>query len=366
MEKKTFIASLLGRLFKMKAYIQARPPLQFVLFGGFMALLGLGPYYGFIPVGGPFFGAMITVMIYTVVALGINLLLGFGGLISLATAGFMGAGALGVGVFVVEFGLPFEIAALLALIISGALGLLIGLFSMKVQGIYLAIGTLFVGEILRQIYTNVDIFGGERIAIGPITFFGLFEIDRNPPFRDFATNAPNFERFYLYIILVVIMVLTMIVTHNIVKSRTGRAFMAMSRSENSAQSMGVHILKYRLIAFVTATMFATLGGIMYAIYFQNAPTREWTLILTLMLIAATVVGGLKSIFGTFIGAFIIHAVPNLYLRPILGDVRYLFSGVLIIAVILFYPRGAIFVFYDLKKLWLKLRRRLKKEVAHEE
>jgi len=350
------------------ALLKRHPPLQYVIFGGMLAIMGLGPYFGIIPVSTAMFGALITVMIWTVAALGINLLLGYGGLISLATAGFMGVGALGVGIFMTEYGWPFELAALMTLLISGALGLLIGIFSLKVSGIYLAIGTLFVGEILRRIFTNVPIFGGERINIGEITFLGRFTIDRNLPFQDFATGASQYERYWLYLILTVLMVLTMIVVHNIVKSRTGRAFMAMSRSENAAQSMGISIIKYRLIAFIVATMLATLGGIMYAIYFQNAPTEAWTLILSLMIIGAVVVGGLKSIFGTFLGAVIIHLVPNLYLRPLFGDVRSLFTGVLIIVVILFYPRGVVFVVTDLKKLWGKLKKRLqgRKETAHDE
>ena len=126
-------------------------------------------------------------------------------------------------------------------------------------------------------------------------------------------------------------------------------------SQAAAQAMGVSILKYRLTAFVTATVFATVGGVLYAVYIQNAPTTAWTLDLSLFIIAMVVVGGFKSIYGTFLGAFIIHGIPNLILADLFGDVSFIFSGVLIILVILFYPYGAIQIFYDIRKWYYKLR-----------
>jgi branched-chain amino acid transport system permease protein len=282
--------------------------------------------------------------VYTVVALGMNILLGFSGLISLGSAGFIGAGALGVGVFL-QMGLPFELAALLTLLISGSIGALIGLFSLKVESIYLAIATLFIGEILRQIYTSVPIFGGEFISIGAVKLFGVIELNQ----------ILQGQRSVLYGIVVVVMFLMMVLMYNLVKSRTGRALMAMSRSSHAAQAMGISLLKYRLTAFVTATVFATAGGILYALYFQNAPTRAWTLNVSLLIIAMVVVGGFKSIIGTFLGALIIYGLPNLLLKDLLGDISYVFSGGLIILVILFYPRGFIYVGQDIKRLFARRR-----------
>jgi branched-chain amino acid transport system permease protein len=119
--------------------------------------------------------------------------------------------------------------------------------------------------------------------------------------------------------------------------------------------MGISLLKYRLTAFVTATVFATAGGILYALYFQNAPTRAWTLNVSLLIIAMVVVGGFKSIIGTFLGALIIYGLPNLLLKDLLGDISYVFSGGLIILVILFYPRGFIYVGQDIKRLFARRR-----------
>lgn len=325
--------------------LRQQPLLQFSLLTAALLIIGVLPHFGVVR-----FSTMSVfayTAIYTVVALGMNILLGFSGLISLGTAGFIGAGALGMGVFL-QMGLPFELAALFVLLIAGALGALIGLFSLKVESIYLAIATLFVGEILRQIYTSVPVFGGEFIRVGAVKLLGLFELNQ----------ILQVHRSVLYGIVVLVLFGTMVLMHHLVASRTGRALMAMSRSEHAAQAMGVNLLKYRLIAFVTATLYATAGGILYALYFQSAPTRAWTLNISLIIIAMVVVGGFKSILGTFLGAVIIYGLPNLLLKNLLGDISYVFSGVLIIVVILFYPRGFVFVAHDLRKLFAGITSRL--------
>ena len=198
--------------------LQQRPILQFLLLAVILMVFAILPHLGIMRFSTMSIFAYTA--IYTVVALGMNILLGFSGLISLGTAGFIGAGALGMGVFL-ELGLPFELAALATLLISGSLGALIGLFSLKVESIYLAIATLFIGEILRQIYTSVPIFGGEFINIGAVKLFGFIELNQ----------ILQVQRSVLYAIVVALLFLAMVVMHNLVKSRTGRALMAMSRSE---------------------------------------------------------------------------------------------------------------------------------------
>lgn len=331
--------------------LQQRPILQFALLGAVLVVFAVLPHLGLMRFSTMSIFAYTA--IYTVAALGMNILLGFSGLISLGTAGFIGAGALGVGVFL-QMGLPFELAAVLTLVISGALGALIGLFSLKVESIYLAIATLFIGEILRQIYTSVPIFGGEFIQIGEVRLLGFIELNQ----------IMQGERSVLYAILILVLFVSMVLMHNLVRSRTGRALMAMSRSEHAAQAMGISLLKYRLIAFVTATSYATGGGILYALYFQNAPTRAWTLMISLLIIAMVVVGGFKSIIGTFLGAVIIYGLPNLLLKDLLGDISYVFSGALIIVVILFYPRGFVYVGQDLKRLFTMARNKVGRGQPH--
>lgn len=341
-------------LSKITTPMKHRPQMVFVLFGLLFATIGFLPHLDIIKWGT--MGVFAYIAIYTIVALGLNLLLGFSGLISLGTAAFIGAGALGMGVLLTH-GWPVELAIIVVLSISGIIGALIGLFSLKVDGIYLAIATLFVGEILNQIYKQVPIFGGQAIQIGSVKFFGFWELSKNS----------QMDRSFLFAMIAVVMIIMMIIMHNIIKSKTGRALLAMSRSEHSAQAMGISLLRYRLIAFVTATLFATVGGILYALYFQSVPTTSWTLDLSLFIIAMVVVGGFKSIYGTFIGAFIIHGIPNLILKDLFGDISYIFSGVLIIIVIIFYPNGFVYIWYDFKKWYYKMRLKMtEKEVKTDE
>ncbi len=333
------VFNALGRFFKNVPYAG---------YGLFLLLLWLIPLFHSVDViSSGQLGIFAYIVVITVAALGLNILLGFSGLISLGTAGFVGAGALGVGVFL-DLGLPFELAAIATLIVSTALGALIGLFSLKVEGIYLAIATLFVGEILRQIFTTVPIFGGQSIMIGSVTLFGFIEL----------STFSQSERRVLFAIIAALLVGMMILMQHIVKSKTGRALLAMSRSSSAAQAMGVSLLKYRLMAFSLATFFATFSGIMYALYNQSVPTTQWTLDLSLFVIAMVVVGGYKSIYGTFIGAFIIYGIPNLYLKDLFGDVSYIFSGLLIILVILFYQNGVAYLAVDIRLLYAKLKRRI--------
>ncbi len=324
---------------------------SYIVFGLVYGVIAFLPHLGVIK-----FGVMSTfayIAIYTVVALGLNLLLGFSGLISLGTAGFVGFGALTMGIFLTR-GFPFEVAVLIVLVATAIIGGVIGLFSLKVDGIYLAIATLFVGEIFLQIFTTVPIFGGNAIQIGTIRLFGFWDL----------SMIKQWDRSILFLILTVAMVIIMIIMHNIIHSKTGRALMAMSRSEHAAQAMGISLLRYRLIAFITASLFAAMGGILYSLYFQSVTTSEWNLNVSLIIIAMVVVGGFKSIYGTFIGAIIIYGVPTLILQNIFGDVGYIFSGILIIIVIIFYPNGLGYVGYSIKAKWRKYK--IKREVPQDE
>ena len=332
------------------------PPIRYILFG---VLLSFAPML--ISAEIMEYSTLSTIallIIYTIVALGLNLLLGFSGLISLGTAGFIGFGAYGVIYFSDALSLTFIGATLVTLAVAGLIGALIGLFSLKVEGIYLAIATLFVGEIFLQIFKTVTWFtggfSGTAFHYPHINMlFGTFAIDRN----------------LTYILLVIMMVITMIIIYNIVNSRTGRALMAMSRSQHAAQAMGISLMKYRLVAFITATLFATLAGVLYASFFKYVTPVEWTLNLSLIIIAIVVVGGFKSIFGTFIGAFIIYGLPALWLKELFSGINgfsYIFSGILIIVVIMFYPHGAVYIGHDIKKLYYKIKQRTKKKVTANE
>ncbi|GEK91401.1 branched-chain amino acid ABC transporter permease [Alkalibacterium kapii] len=299
--------------------------IQFILLG--LALLTLP----FIAEMGVIRNSTVTVIgttiIYTIAALGLNVLLGFSGLISLGTAGFMGLAAY-ISAYVTEtMNLPFEVAVLAAIIIPTFLGILVGILSLKFEGIYLGIATLVVAEILREIFINVTEFtGGASGALASRPeLLGFFKLDR-------------IQTYYL---IVIVMVIIFMLIHNLTKGHMGRALNAMRGSEAAAQAMGINIFKYRLIAFGIATILASVSGVLYVHYVGLSYPTTWNLMLSLDFLAIIVVGGFRSIFGTFIGAFILFAMSELFLKPIpaLANIAPLVKGILIIIFILYYPNG---------------------------
>lgn len=286
------------------------------------------------------------IIIFTIVALGLNILLGYSGLMSLGTAGFVGFGAYGVVYFSNVTGLPYELAGIATMIVALMIGVLIGIFSLKVEGVYLAIATLAVGEIFSQVFRRVtwftNAFSGVHFQYP--TLLGFIELNRN----------------FTYIFLALVMVLMMIVMYHLTKSKTGRAMLAMSRSKSSAQAMGVSIAKYKMLSFNIAIFYATLGGILYASFYRYVQPLDWNLMLTLLILAMVVVGGMKSIFGTFFGVVIIYGIPKLWLEDwfnSISGIAYIFSGILIIVVVMFYPYGAINIGNDVKRLIAKFKER---------
>lgn len=305
-------------LFK-KSYI------QFILLG---LLLSTLPYMADL---GMIRNSTVTVVgitsIYTIAALGLNVLLGFSGLVSLGTAGFMGLAAY-VSAYVVEtLNLPFEVGMLAAIVLPTLLGLIVGVLSLKFEGIYLGIATLVVAEILREIFINVTEFTGGTSGAnaGYPTLLGTFQLNRT-------------QTYYL---IVAVMVLVFILIRNLTKGHLGRALNAMRGSEAAAQAMGVNIFQYRLIAFGIATVLASISGVLYVHYVGLSYPTTWNLMLSLDFLAIIVVGGFRSIFGTFIGAFVIFGLSEIFLKPIpaLANITPLIKGILIILFVLYNPNG---------------------------
>ncbi|MDR1264778.1 MAG: branched-chain amino acid ABC transporter permease [Propionibacteriaceae bacterium] len=300
---------------------------QFLVFGALLCLLPVLAQAG--GLRNSTLSTLAFVLIYAIVALGLNLLLGYSGLISLGTAGFVGLGAYLAAYFQDDLRLGFWLALLAALVLPTLIGLLVGVVSLRVRSIYLAIASLCISEILLKTFEQLEWFtrgtAGKQSKY-PVVF-GL-----------------QTDRATMFVIIVIALVVVMMVTHNTVHGQLGRALHTMRSSEVAAQAMGVNVLKYKLFAFSLATLYAGLGGALYLFFLRSSYPSTWNLFMSLNIIAMVVVGGLRSIFGTVAGAFVIFAVPELVLKklPVIGDVAglpYIFSGVLIVVVIMFFPAG---------------------------
>jgi branched-chain amino acid transport system permease protein len=328
---------------KTKINVLKNPHIQFVIFGIALSFVPALASMGVLK------ASTITIiggtLIYAIAALGFNILLGYSGLITLGTAGFMGLAAYISAYATMNLKLPFEVALILAIAIPTLIGVLVGLVSLKIEGIYLAIATLCVSEILRKTFEELGFFtngfSGKQASYPEL--LGFFKLNRTTT--------------YYFIVLVLIII--MLLTYNMMNGQLGRALNAMRGSEAASQAMGVNLLKYRLVAFALATIYASVAGVLYVHFIRFSYPSTWSLKLSLDFMAMVVIGGLRSIYGTVLGAFIVFAVPDLFLKeiPHFSQLSYVFNGVLIILVIMFYPNGLIYVGRDVKKFINKLKKR---------
>jgi branched-chain amino acid transport system permease protein len=282
------------------------------------------------------------VLIYAIVGLGLMLLAGFTGLFSLGHAAFLGVGAYTEAIMV-NAGIPFPIAIACAGLLSAAVGMVVGLPALRVKGIYLGMATLAFGFIVEEIMARWEgLTGGNAgMVVNYPTLFGW----------DFGTT----NAFYFLCLVITIGATLGIV--NLMRSPTGRAFVAIRDSEISAQSMGIHLARYKTLSFAISAALAGIGGALYAHKIQFLSPEQFSIIQSIDLLLLVVIGGLGSIHGAFLGAIFLIVMPQLialgkdFLPTAIGQAAGLQGtvyGLVLIAFVLFEPMG-------LYGRWLKIR-----------
>lgn len=331
------------------AYLSKHPYFGFLLVG--LGLLLIQLLYGAGVVSISVVSQISQVIAYIVVGLGFSILLGYGGLASLGTAGFVGLGTYVLGYFNNAYGFPFFLSLIIALGIAILIGGVVGMISLRIEGMYLAIITLALSEIFVEIFKNaIDFTNGTN---GLLTDFTLFGMEITPDLS-----------YITYLFLVVILMVTMVITLNIMKSPTGRAMLAMKNSDSAAQAMGISIFKYRLIAFILSTVYAVVGGMLYMGAQEFTIPDTWSLAFSLNVLAAIIVGGPKSIYGVILGTFMIFGFDLLVLREIQffldnPNITLIFNGLLIVVVVMFYPGGLVRLLENLKVRFMIFVKRLR-------
>ncbi len=298
------------------------PYLQFIAFGAAVSLLPL-------LVKGSTLVILGTIVIYSIVAIGFNLLLGYSGQMSLGTAGFMGLASYITVYCMQDLQLPTMVAIILAVAFPILVGIVVGALALRISGALLAIATLCFSEIMRKSYESLGDFTGgfSGRTLSAVVLFGI-KLDRNGTF----------------IVLVAALVLVMMLTHNLVNSQLGRAFHAIRGSEHAAQAMGVKLMKYRLISFALASAYAALAGSLYMLFAKFSYPSIWTMAISLFILAAVIIGGIRSTWGTILGVLIVFGISDLVLKklPVISDINglaYILNGVLIAVVVIFLPQG---------------------------
>ncbi|WP_199429067.1 branched-chain amino acid ABC transporter permease [Qaidamihabitans albus] len=305
---------------------------------------------------------LIYVGITAIGALGLNLLTGYCGQISLGHAFFIGAGAYVTARIGGDLGLPLPVWLLAAGVVGAVLGGLIGPFALRLRGHYLAIvtlGLIFIGEHLWRNLTPIT--GGNsgtsvnaQPAIGPIDFGGLTLLGES-----YSRNQGWFWLVWALVALVALL------AKNLVRTRPGRALQAVRDRDQAAEVIGVRAGRYKIGAFMLSSAIASVAGALFGSYQQFVSPDEWNLLLSIQYIAIVIVGGLGTIFGSVLGAIFVGALPALIdrysdaipgVRTSVGGEGFVsvfalnqaLFGLLIVLFLVLEPRG-------LAGIWLRIK-----------
>ena len=288
-------------------------------------------------------GILVPLCVYVVLAVSLNLTVGILGELSLGHAGFMCVGAFASAVFskcmmetITVPTLRFALALLVGVVCAGVCGVLIGIPVLRLRGDYLAIVTLAFGEIIKNlvnvIYLGVD-SNGFHVSMKDAMSLqmepdGLVIIKG----AQGITGAPTDSNFTIGVVLVLI---TLVVVTNLVHSRTGRAIMAIRDNRIAAESIGINITKYKILAFSISAALAGAAGVLYAhnLSTLTALPKNFGYNMSIMILVFVVLGGIGSIRGSMIAAVVLTLLPEL-LRS-LNEYRMLIYAVVLIATMIF-------------------------------
>ena len=273
-------------------------------------------------------GIMTTMFINIILTVSLNLVSGFLGQLVLGHAGFMSVGAYTAALFTLYSGLPITIAFPISIVLAGVMaavfGVIIGVPALRLRGDYLAIITLGFGEIIRVIILACDFTGGAK---------GLRGIPTILPKGSDATSLALAKYSYVFWLAVI----TVVVIWAFVRSRHGRAVIAIREDEIAAEASGIHTTYYKLFAFVMAAFFAGVAGSVYAHHIGVLDPGKFNFDYSVEILLMAVLGGLGSITGSIIAAVALTILPE-FLRGF-EDYRMLIYAVILIIVMLFKPSG---------------------------
>lgn len=325
------------------------------LFGviSLIALLILAPFF----LGDYTLYLINLIAINSIVAIGLNILVGYTGQISLGHAGFFAIGAYTCVLSMLKLGLPFVIALPAAGFLSAGFGFLLGLPSLRLEGPYLAIATLGFGMTVTQVISHSEFTGGHMGLEAPKMSLGPFVAH---------TSSQQ------YAVIIAVTFLMTVAAVNMMKTRVGRAFRAIRDSEIAAEAMGINVLKYKTLSFAVSAFYAGVAGALMAFALEHVSAGSFNLILSITFLAMIIVGGLGSIMGSILGAAlltylqiklqVIQEAP--VIGPLLLDIskRYfmpeglpniqsIIIGAIMIAIVIFEPYGVNGIYLRFKRYW---------------
>ena len=283
--------------------------------------------------------------IYIILTVGLDLLSGYTGLISLGHAAFLAIGAYASAILVDQVGIPFIFSLIICPLIVGLFGFFIGFPALRITGMYLGLTTMGFGFIVKRLIIAFRDWtqgaGGLEVS-SPIIFGYTFKSDWDN-----------------YFLISSFAVLAVVVSRRIGKSKIGRAFMAIRDSEQAAEASGVNLAKYKMLAFFISGIFAGLAGVLFAHTSNFISTDHFDILLSVYFIIMVLVGGASSIYGAVLGTLFIVLLDYLFVPQINGwiqeflnieggDIQSLLFGLIMLLFVIFQPTG-------LYGMWLKMR-----------
>lgn len=265
------------------------------------------------------------ILVYVLLSIGLNILVGYAGQLAFANAAMFGIGAYGTGLLQVHLGLPFWLAFPLGAVIATSVGLVISLPALRVSGLYLALSSLAFAQFTQWVFLH-----WEKVTFGAGGF--------KTPTVSFAP-LPVSKPIGLYYLTLILAVALFLLAQNLVRSRIGRAFVAVRDGEIAAESLGIDLLRYKALAFGLSGFYAGIAGGIYSAMLNFVSPEGYDLFQMVLHKAMVVVGGLGSVAGSVLGAGAIVALLEA-LREVKGIQEIAFGAILVIF-ILFMPGGLI-------------------------
>ncbi len=279
---------------------------------------------------------MTTALIYVVVALGLNIVVGLAGLLDLGYVAFFAVGAYTYALLNHHFGIGFWICLPIGGALSFLFGILLGFPVLRLRGDYLAIVTLGFGEIIRLILENWNEFSFGPSGIANIPRPGFFGIELS--LRQNHT--------YIYFLMLLLALFTIFVVRRLQDSRIGRAWMALREDEIACQAMGINKVRTKLSAFALGATWAGMGGVVFAAKTTFINPASFTIWESVIILCCVVLGGMGSIVGVIAGALALKLLPE-YFRAF-SEFRMLTFGAVLVVMMVFRPGGII---TDVRKVY---------------
>ncbi len=295
----------------------------------------------------------LTVILFTVIAaLGLMILTGFTGLISLGHVGFLMLGAYAYAIGVTRWGLPAELSFLLAGAVPAVFGLAVGLPSLRLQGLYLAITTLAFNYIVNAAILAGGSFtrGGSGITVARPKVFGI--------------SIASDQAFYWFTLAACTVAVLAVL--NLRRSYIGRALVAIRDNDIAARTMGVNLWRYKLLAFLMSAFLTGIAGAIMGVYIGFVTVEGFPFLMSIEALAIIVVGGIGSVLGAVLGTVFILTLPDVVSLLMSGiggrfadllttsahEIKSILYGLAIIAFLRFDPRGLRGIWHDIRHAWV--------------